>query len=123
MPAAVYALWYVLEGTSGQRNDTALSTALRDLPDFVWRGLTTAFSELTRVPHTARSCSLVVVGWLVWSVWRNGPRREPWPLVIATTVGAVASIALTGLRRAGAPPGVALQSTSSCCSRCPRSRS
>ena len=30
--------------------------------------------------------------------------REPWPLVIATTVGAVASIALTGLRRAGASP-------------------
>ena len=32
VPAAVYALWYVLEGASGQRNDTALSTALGDLP-------------------------------------------------------------------------------------------
>ena len=32
VPAAVYALWYALEGASGQRNDTALSTALGDLP-------------------------------------------------------------------------------------------
>ena len=49
VPAAVYALWYALEGASGQRNDTALSTALVDLPGFVWRGLTGAFSDLTRV--------------------------------------------------------------------------
>ncbi len=103
-PAAVYALWFALEGTSGQRNDTSLSTAVRGLPKFVWRGLTEALSELTRVPYTGGFVLAVIVGWLIWSVWRNGPRHEPWPLVIATTVGAVVSIALTGLRRAGASP-------------------
>ena len=103
-PAILYAVWYVLEGTSGQRNDTALSTALRDLPDFMGRGLTTAFSELTRIPDSGAVLLALVVGWLVWSVWRYGPRHEPWPLVIATAVGAVASIGFTGLRRAGAPP-------------------
>ncbi|HLM16753.1 MAG TPA: hypothetical protein VK549_02955 [Acidimicrobiia bacterium] len=103
-PAAVYAIWFVLEGRSGQRNETALSTALRDLPQFVWRGLTEALSDLTRIPHTGGLVLAVIVAWLVWSVWRDGPRVEPWPIVIATTLGAVASIALTGLRRAGAPP-------------------
>jgi hypothetical protein len=100
-PAAVYAIWYVFEGTTGQRNDTALSTALRDLPGFVWRGITSAFSGLTRVPESGAVVLAVVV---VWLVWRARPRREPWPLVTATTVGAVVSIALTGLRRAGASP-------------------
>lgn len=103
-PAAVYAVWFVLEGTSGQRNDTALSTALRDLPEFVWRGLTDALSELTRLPYSGGFVLAVIVAWVAWSVWRGGPRREPWPIVLATTVGAVVSIALTGLRRAGAPP-------------------
>ena len=100
-PAVMYGIWYVLEGTTGQRNDTPLSTALRDLPEFVWRGLTEALSELTRVPDTGIVLLALVV---VWLAWRARPRLEPWPLVVATSVGAVASIALTGLRRAGASP-------------------
>ncbi len=101
VPAAVYALWYALEGSSGQRNDTSLSTALGDLPGFVWRGLTEAFSGLTRLPDSG---AVVLAAVLVWLVWRARPRVEPWPLVIATTAGAVFSIALTGIRRAGAGP-------------------
>jgi hypothetical protein len=101
VPAAVYGLWYALEGASGQRNDTELSTALGDLPGFVWRGLTGAFSDLTRVPDSG---ALVLALVVVWLVWRARPRVEPWPLVIATTVGSVFSIALTGIRRAGAGP-------------------
>jgi hypothetical protein len=101
VPAAVYALWYALEGSSGQRNDTSLSTALGDLPKFVWRGLTEAFSGLTRVPYSG---GFVLAALVVWLIWRARPRVEPWPLVIATTVGAVFSIALTGIRRAGAGP-------------------
>jgi hypothetical protein len=101
LPAAAYALWYALEGASGQRNDTALSTALGDLPGFVWRGLTGAFSGLTRVPDSG---TVVLAALVVWLVWRARPRLEPWPLVVATTVGAVFSIALTGVRRAGAGP-------------------
>jgi hypothetical protein len=101
VPAAVYALWYALEGSSGQRNDTSLSTALGDLPGFVWRGLTEAFSGVTRVPDSG---AVVLAALVVWLVWRARPRIEPWPLVIATTVGAVFSIALTGIRRAGAGP-------------------
>jgi hypothetical protein len=100
-PAVVYGLWYVLEGTTGQRNDTSLATALRDLPEFVWRGLTAAFSDLTRVPDSGAVVLVLVAAWLVW---RARPRVEPWPLVVATSVGAVVSIALTGLRRAGAGP-------------------
>ena len=100
-PAAVYGIWYLVEGTTGQRNDTALSTALRDLPEFVWRGLTEALSELTRVPESGIGVLALVV---VWLAWRARPRLEPWPLVLATSVGAVVSIALTGLRRAGASP-------------------
>jgi hypothetical protein len=101
VPAAVYAIWYALEGSSGQRNDTSLSTALGDLPGFVWRGLTEAFSGLTRVPDSG---AVVLAAVVVWLVWRARPRIEPWPLVIATAVGAVFSIALTGIRRAGAGP-------------------
>ena len=56
-PSVVYAVWYVLEGTSGQRNHVALSTALSDLPDFVWRGLTGAFDALTASPDSASSFS------------------------------------------------------------------
>ncbi len=100
-PAAVYALWYALEGTSGQHNTVALSTTLRDLPDFVGRGLTAAFSGLTRVPSSG---AFVLVALLVWVAWRARPRHEPWPLVVATTVGLFVSMALTGLRRAGHSP-------------------
>ena len=67
----------------------------------MWRGLTGAFSDLTRVPDSGAVVLAVVV---VWLAWRARPRLEPWPLVIATTVGAVFSIALTGVRRAGAGP-------------------
>jgi hypothetical protein len=101
VPAAVYALWYTLEGSSGQRNDTSLSTALGDLPGFVWRGLTEAFSGLTRLPDSG---AVVLAAVVVWLVWRARPRVEPWPLLIATAVGAAFSIALTGIRRAGAGP-------------------
>jgi hypothetical protein len=101
VPAAVYSVWYVLEGTSGQRNNTALSTALGDLPGFAWRGLTDAFGGLTRVPDSG---AVVVVALVAWIAWRARPRQEPWPLVVATTVGALFSISLTGLRRAGAEP-------------------
>jgi hypothetical protein len=98
LPAVVYLTWYVLEGTVGQRNTVALSTALRDLPDFVWTGLTGALSGFTRVPGTG---AVVLVLAAAWLVWRARPRHEPWPLVIATAIGAVVSISLTGLRRAG----------------------
>jgi hypothetical protein len=98
VPAAVYGAWYVLEGTSGQRNKVALSDAARDLPDFVWRGITAAYSGLVRVPDTG---ALVLAALVVWMVWRARPRREPWPIVVATTVGALVSISLTGLRRSG----------------------
>lgn len=97
-PAAVFGLWYLFEGTSGQRNTSSLSEALGDLPDFVWRGLTAAFDGLTRVPDTG---VFVLAALVVWLVWRARPRREPWPLVVATTCGSLASIALTGLRRSG----------------------
>jgi hypothetical protein len=98
VPAAIYAVWYVTVGTSGQRNTVRLSTALRDLPDFVWRGFVGALSGLTRVSGTGPILLLLLVGWLIW---RARPPREPWPLIVATAVGALASITLTGLRRAG----------------------
>ena len=101
LPAAVYAVWYAFEGTEGQRNHTALSTALRDMPGFVWRGLDAAYSGLTRIENSGY---VVLAALVVWLVWRARPRREPWPLVIATTIGAVVSLALTALRRAGASP-------------------
>ncbi len=104
VPAAVYGIWYVTEGTSGQRDDTPMSKVLRDLPGFVWRGITTALDDLTRVEHTGVLLVVLAVAWLAWSAWKAGPRREPWPLVIATTVGALASVTLTGLRRSTAPP-------------------
>src|SRR5262249_2186823 len=102
-PAGVYAIWYAVEGTSGQRNTVALSTALRDLPDFVWHGLTGAFDGLTRVSGAG---VVVLVALVAWIIWRARPLREPWPLVVATTVGTVVSLSLTALRRAGAPPDV-----------------
>jgi len=101
VPAAVYLVWYVTEGTSGQRNTVALSTAFADLPDFVWRGLTGALSGLTRVSGTGAVVLVLLVAWLGW---RARPTREPWPLVVATAIGALASIMLTGLRRAGVDP-------------------
>ena len=100
-PAAVYALWYALEGTTGQRNTASLSTAMGDLPGFVWRGLLGAFSDLTRVEHSGLVVLVAVVAWLGW---RARPRHEPWPIVVATSAGAVLSLALTALRRAGASP-------------------
>jgi hypothetical protein len=75
-----------------------LSTALRDLPGFVWDGLTAGLSGLTRIPGSGPIVLVLLVAWLVW---RARPRTEPWPLVLAMTLGAVASMSLTGLRRAG----------------------
>ena len=98
IPVVVYGTWYVLEGTEGQRNTVAFSTAIRELPEFAWLGLTGAVSGLTRVPGTGAIVLVLVVAWLGW---RARPRHEPWPLVLATAVGAVASVVLTGLRRAG----------------------
>jgi hypothetical protein len=99
LPAVVYAVWFVTEGTQGARNTVPLSTALRDLPSFVWRGVTGGLSGLTRIPGSGPIVLVLLVAWLVW---RARPRTEPWPLVLATTVGAVASMSLTALRRAGA---------------------
>jgi hypothetical protein len=100
IPVVVYGAWYLLEGTRGQRHPP-VSTALRGLPDFVWSGLTGALSGLTRVPGAGVAVLVLVAGWLAW---RARPRQEPWPLVLAATAGAVASLAFTGLRRAGADP-------------------
>ena len=104
VPAVAYCIWYLAEGSAGQRDNTPMSTVLRDLPGFVWRGITSALDDLTRVEHTGVLLLVLVVIWLGWKVWQAGPRREPWPLVLATTVGALASVTLTGLRRATAPP-------------------
>jgi hypothetical protein len=98
VPALVYSIWFVSEGTQGPRNTVALSTALVDLPGFVWDGLTAALSGLTRIPGSGPIVLVLLVAWLVW---RARPRVEPWPLVLAMTLGAVASMSLTGLRRAG----------------------
>ena len=103
VPAIAYSIWFVTEGADGSRNTVPVSTALRELPGFVWHGLTGALSGLTRIPGSG----LVVLALLVaWLVWRARPRAEPWPLVLATTVGAVASLSLTALRRAGADAAV-----------------
>jgi hypothetical protein len=104
VPAVVYGVWYLAEGSSGQRDDTPMSTVLRDLPGFVWRGVTHALDDLTLIEHAGVLLLVLVVPWLVWRAWQAGPRRQPWPLVIATTVGALASVTLTGLRRSTAPP-------------------
>jgi hypothetical protein len=104
VPAVVYGIWYVAEGSSGQRDDTPMSTVLSDLPGFVWRGITHALDDLTRLEHAGVLLLVLVVAWLVWRAWQAGPRRPPWPLVIATTVGALASVTLTGVRRSTAPP-------------------
>ena len=104
VPAAVYGIWYVTEGTSGQRDHTSMSDALSGLPGFVWRGLTHALDDLALAEHAGVLLLVLVVVWLTWKVWHAGPRRDPWPLVIATTVGALGSVTLTGLRRATAPP-------------------
>ena len=103
VPAVVYLAWFVIEGADGSRNTIPISTALRELPGFVWRGLIGALSGLTRIPGSGPVLLLLLVAWLVW---RARPRTDPWPLVLATTVGAVASLSLTGLRRAGADPAV-----------------
>jgi hypothetical protein len=104
LPAVVYGIWFVAEGSSGQRDDTPMSTVLRDLPGFVWRGLTHALDDFALVEHVGVLLLVLVVVWLVWKVAHTGLRREPWPLVVATTVGALASVTLTGLRRSTAPP-------------------
>jgi hypothetical protein len=101
----VYGIWYAVEGSSGQRNTVPFATALEDLPDFAWRGLTAAFSGLTRISGTVVG-AVVLCSLVAWLVCRARPRREPWPLVIATAFGALVSISLTGLRRAGAPPSI-----------------
>ena len=103
VPAVVYSMWFVTEGADGSRNTVPVSTALRELPGFVWHGLTGAMSGLTRIPGSGPVVLALLVAWLVW---RARPRAEPWPLVLATTVGAMASLSLTALRRAGADAAV-----------------
>src|SRR5262249_8347044 len=71
LPAVVYAVWYAFEGDKGQRNHSALSTALRDLPGFVWRSLDDAYSGLTRIDHSGY---VVLAALVVWLVWRARPR-------------------------------------------------
>jgi hypothetical protein len=104
VPAVVYGIWYVAEGSSGQRDQTPMSDAVRDLPGFVWRGITHALDDLALVEHAGVLLLVLIVVWVAWKAWSAGPRRQPWPLVIATTVGALASVTLTGLRRSTAPP-------------------
>ena len=40
IPVVVYGTWYLLEGTEGQRHSGSLSSAIRDLPEFAWSGIT-----------------------------------------------------------------------------------
>lgn len=102
VPAVCYLVWLGTGGTKGQRSGVPLSTALGDLPDFVWNGLTEAMEGLTRIERIG---PIVVVVLVVWLAWRARPHTEPWPLVLATSAGAVISLALTGVRRSGADPG------------------
>jgi hypothetical protein len=90
VPAVVYAVWYVTWGTEGPRNTVALSTALGDMPSFVWHGLTGGLSGLTRIAGSGPVVLVLLAAWLVWRA--RPPRTEPWPLVLATPVGAVASM-------------------------------
>ena len=102
VPVVVYLVWLLTEGTKGQRSGVPLGTALGDLPSFVWNGLTEAVEGLTRI---GRIGPIVVVLLAAWLAWRARPRADPWPLVLAMSAGAVISLALTGVRRAGADPG------------------
>ncbi len=104
VPALCYAAWFATEGTKGQRNTASVSTALSDLPGFVWRGTTEALGGLTRFGFTGPIILVVLAVWLVWRA-RGHWRTEPWPLLLATSIGAVVSIALTGIRRAGTDAG------------------
>ena len=45
VPVVVYGIWYVTEGSSGQRDQTPMSKAVRGLPGFVWRGITHALDD------------------------------------------------------------------------------
>ena len=57
IPVVVYGTWYLFEGRQGQRGHVALSTAFRELPDFVWSGLTGALERPDPGSrHRHRSC-------------------------------------------------------------------
>jgi hypothetical protein len=100
VPALVYATWYVTWGTTGQHSVSSTGDAIRGLPDFVWHGVTRSVGEFFRVDVIGPVVVLALAAWLVWRARRF--RDEPWPIVLATSIGAVLGSAFTGLRRVGA---------------------
>jgi len=96
LPAVAYAWWYVAYG-SQQRDVTTLS--YRAVPGFVWDGLTDSLGDVVRLRWLGVVIVLATLAWLVWQLTRRPiPRTLLFPAVLA--LGAVASLTLTGWRRA-----------------------
>jgi hypothetical protein len=101
VPAVVYLGWYAAYGHDAAPGplQKSFTTAVQDIPAFVWHGLTGAVDGATGLAGLGVVVIALLVLWLV--LRRTSPLEEPWPLVLATAAGAVAFLALTTIRRSG----------------------
>lgn len=101
VPAFAYLAWYAAYGRDAGKAplQKPFTTAVQDVPAFVWRGLTGAVDGATGLESIGAVVLALLVLWLLL-------RRGSWPgvlspLVLAMAAGAVAFLALTTLRRSG----------------------
>ncbi len=96
-PAVVYLAWYAGWGHDvGGRDPDPLTVAIQKLPEFVWEGLTSAVDDVAGVVGVG-AVVLVLLG--VFVALRIRPQEPADARVLATTVGAVVFLTLTGVRR------------------------
>jgi hypothetical protein len=96
-PAAVHLVWFAIWGRDpGGLEPEPLTTAVQKLPAFVWTGLTATVDDTSGLAGIG-AIVLVLLG--VFIV-RQGKLGDPaWSLAIASTVGAIAFLTFTGIRR------------------------
>jgi hypothetical protein len=101
LPVVVYLVWFAAYGRDAAKGplQKPFTTALQDVPAFVWRGLTGAVDGATGLEGLGAVVIALLVLWLLMR--RASPVDEPWPLVLASAAGAVVFLALTTIRRSG----------------------
>ncbi len=98
-PGVVYLVWYLGWGRFADAiQQEPLRVALQKAPEFVWHGLVAAVDTVTGL---VGSGPVLLVLLTIWLVWKRSPTREPWPLVLATFVGAPLFLFLIDIRRSG----------------------
>lgn len=88
VPFACLLAWFAGIGRAGLTGDHLNSSLLLGLPDYVWKGLTSAFESLSGIPGSGAALLLAMLALAIVARWCE------WPRTIVAATGVVAAVFL-----------------------------